>query len=63
MIGQIESHHYFITGDTLQRADGQLGVVTEASALYALVRWDDGRREELDQFDPQITVVRRADPS
>jgi hypothetical protein len=29
-------------------------------ALYAVVRWEDGREEEVDQLDPWITVIERA---
>ena len=26
-------------------------------ALYAVIRWDDGRGEEVEQLDPRITVI------
>ena len=29
-------------------------------ALFAVVEWTDGRREEVDQFDPRVEVVERA---
>jgi hypothetical protein len=57
---QLESRHYFMARDTVQNAAGVLGEVVEAMALYAVVRWEDGREEEVDQLDPWITVVERA---
>ncbi|HLL47288.1 MAG TPA: hypothetical protein VK399_11305 [Longimicrobiaceae bacterium] len=57
---QLESRHYFMARDTVQNAAGVLGEVVEAMALYAVVRWEDGREEEVDQLDPWITVIERA---
>jgi hypothetical protein len=61
MSGQLESHHFFRVGDLVHALDGRTGVVLEAWTHYAAIRWSDGRREELDQFDPGVTVVRRAE--
>lgn len=58
---QLESRHYFRARDTVQDRNGELGTVLEGYALYATVAWSDGRREEVDQFDPFIFVVERAD--
>lgn len=60
MSGQLESRHYFRENDTVQHVEGPFGVVREAFALFALILWDDGRRTEVDQFDPAIVVVERA---
>ena len=57
---QLESRHYFMARDTVRNAAGVVGEVLESMALYALVRWEDGREEEVDQLDPWITVVERA---
>jgi len=57
---QLESRHFFLARDTVQSAAGVMGEVVEAMALYAVVRWEDGREEEVDQLDPWITVVERA---
>ena len=57
---QLESRHFFLARDTVQNAAGVTGEVLEAMALYAVVRWEDGREEEVDQLDPWITVVERA---
>jgi hypothetical protein len=57
---QLESVHYLRTGDEVRHADGRTGRVEEALTLYAVVGWDDGRREEVDQLDPRIVVVERA---
>lgn len=56
---QLESCHFFKTGDVVQHLMGELGSIREGMALYAFVRWDDGREEEIDQLDPMITVVER----
>jgi hypothetical protein len=58
---QLESRHYFRVRDTVQHLDGQLGTVVEGYALYATVAWSDGRQEEVDQFDPFVFVIERAD--
>lgn len=57
---QLESRHFFLARDTVQSAAGVMGEVVEAMALYARIRWEDGREEEVDQLDPWITVVERA---
>ncbi len=60
MSGQLESNHFFCFGDIVRRADGEVGTVVEAWSLYASIQWDSGRREEVDQFDPEITIIERA---
>lgn len=57
---QLESRHFFMARDTVRNAAGVVGEVVEAMALYAVVRWEDGREEEVDQLDPWITVIERA---
>ncbi|HEV2150280.1 MAG TPA: hypothetical protein VGR37_22970 [Longimicrobiaceae bacterium] len=57
---QLESRHFFMKRDTVRTLSGVVGEVVEAMALYAVVRWEDGREEEVDQLDPRITVVERA---
>jgi hypothetical protein len=57
---QLESRHFYMARDTVRNAAGVVGEVVEAMALYAVVRWEDGREEEVDQLDPWITVVERA---
>jgi hypothetical protein len=57
---QLESRHFYRTGDTVRHVGGATGTVVEGLALYAVVRWDDGRQEEVDQLDPAITVLERA---
>lgn len=56
----MESRHFLRLSDTVQKSDGSWGRVIEAWALYAVVEWGDGRREEIDQFDPSVVVVARA---
>jgi hypothetical protein len=58
--GQLESRHFFRMRDTVQHFDGTPGMVVDAQTLYATVVWDDGRREEIDQFDPRVEVIQRA---
>ena len=60
MSTQLESRHFYKTGDTVQRLSGETGTVLEGFALYAVVRWEDGRQEEVDQLDPAISVLERA---
>lgn len=60
MSGQLESRHFLRPKDTVESVDGQTGVVIDATALRATVRWTDGREEELEQFDPRLSVVERA---
>jgi len=60
--GQLESRHFFRERDTVQHRDGLTGTVIDGHALYALVAWSDGRCEEVDQFEPSVVVIERADP-
>ena len=60
MSTQQESRHFLKTGDAVQHVDGRVGTVGEAFALYAVVRWEDGREEEVDQLDPRVFVTERA---
>ncbi|MDP9348362.1 MAG: hypothetical protein M3P24_04360 [Gemmatimonadota bacterium] len=57
---QLESRHFFMDGDLVQHLTGRTGEVVDSLALYAVIRWDDGREEEVDQLDPTITVIERA---
>ena len=57
---QTESRHFMKVNDTVQQVGGETGWVVDATALYALVEWRDGRREEVDQFDPRVEVIDRA---
>jgi hypothetical protein len=57
---QSESRHFLQAGDSVERVTGDTGTVLESFALYALVRWEDGREEEVDQLDPAVSVTRRA---
>jgi hypothetical protein len=57
---QLESRHFLKAGDTVQHVGGRNGTVLESFALYAVVRWDDGRQEEVDQLDPTVSVTERA---
>ena len=59
MSGQLESNHYFRSGDVVRDLNGVIGTVAESWSLYAVVTWTDGRREEVDQFDPRVTVLHR----
>jgi hypothetical protein len=59
--GQTESRHYFRVRDRVRHLNGDLGTVVERFSLYATVLWADGRREEVDQFDPLVVVVERAE--
>lgn len=56
----MESRHFLRVDDTVEDSTGDIGRVIEASALYAVVEWSDGRRQEVDQFEPEIWVVLRA---
>lgn len=60
MSRQLESHHFFRDQDTVQHTDGRQGVVTEGHSLFATVEWEGGVREEVEQFDPAVTVLQRA---
>lgn len=57
---QLESRHFFMARDVVQSLAGTVGEVLEAMALYAVVRWEDGREEEVDQLDSRIVVIERA---
>ncbi|HEX8433066.1 MAG TPA: hypothetical protein VF625_17395 [Longimicrobium sp.] len=57
---QLESRHFYNAGVEVQHVLGGTGKVAESFALWAVVRWDDGRQEEVDQLDPAIWVVERA---
>jgi hypothetical protein len=57
---QLESRHFLKAGDAVQHVGGRTGTVVEAFALYAVVRWEDGRQEEVDQLDPGVFVTERA---
>lgn len=59
--GQLESRHFFRPRDTVQTLDGLTGQVVEGRALYALIRWTDGREQEIDQFDPTVEVLQRGE--
>lgn len=60
----MESRHFLRVNDTVKHVGGRVGWVVDAFALYATVQWGDGRREEVEQFDPRIEVIERAaDPS
>ena len=61
MSGQLDSQHFFRTGDTVRDPVGRLGKVVEGRALYALVEWDTGGAEEVDQFDSRFVVIQRAE--
>lgn len=58
---QLESRHFFRARDTVQDRSGHLGTVVEGFALYAIIDWNDGRREEVDQFDSLVVVVERSE--
>lgn len=60
MSGQLESQHFFRTGDEVRGDDGRSGRVLEASPLYATIEWEAGIRTEIDQFDPRVVVTERA---
>ena len=62
MSRQLESRHFYRVRDMVQHLDGHLGTVVEGFALYAVVAWSDGRLEEVDQFDPFVFVIERAEP-
>ena len=61
MTGQLESKHFFRIGDTVRSDDGRFGRVVESSTLYAIIEWDFAAREEIEQFDPRVVVVERAE--
>lgn len=57
---QLESAHFMRRGDVVWHAAGREGSVVESMALWAVVRWDDGTQEEVEQLDPRIIVTERA---
>lgn len=57
---QLESAHFLRRGDLVRHAAGREGSVVDAMALYAVVRWDGGTQDEVEQLDPQILVTERA---
>jgi hypothetical protein len=57
---QLESVHFLRAGDEVRHQDGRTGHVQEALTLYAVVRWDDGGQDEVDQLDPRVSVTERA---
>lgn len=60
MSTQSESRHFLLTGDAVLHVTGARGSVLESRALYAVVRWEDDREEEVEQLDPRISVLERA---
>jgi hypothetical protein len=50
-------------GDSVQNRSGRCGIVADARALFAVVAWTDGDTEEVDQFDPDVEVIKRASES
>lgn len=52
------SIHEFQSHDRVVR-DGMPGVVLDALALYARIRWVDGTTEEIEQLDPAVFVESR----
>lgn len=55
----MESRHFLKVGDIVEDRDGNTGRVVESLALFAVVEWAGSRRSEVDQFDPDFTVVER----
>ena len=53
----LPSRHFYQLGDTVRHRDGAVGTVEESMALYAMIRWEDGQLEEVEQLDPLITVI------
>lgn len=51
----MSSIHSFREAAVITDMNGLRGVVASATALYALIHWEDGREEEIDQFDPRFT--------
>jgi hypothetical protein len=58
--GQLESPHFFRRGDSVRNIDGREGTISEAWALFAEIMWDNGIREEVEQFDSRVVVMQRA---
>jgi hypothetical protein len=57
----MESRHFLRENDKVQHRNGFLGIVVDSYALYATVAWADGTTREIDQFDPDVVVVERAE--
>ena len=58
---KLESRHYFRDRDSVQDQNGRSGTVASAFALFAIIDWSDGHREEVEQFDPLVIVLERAE--
>lgn len=57
---QLESAHFLRTGDEVRHTDGRTGRVLQSMTLFAVVRWDEGAEEEVEQLDPRVMVSERA---
>ena len=57
----MESRHFFRDRDRVRSLDGFEGTVVNGFSLYATIHWVDGRQEEVEQFDPSVVVVERAE--
>jgi hypothetical protein len=57
--GQLDSRHFFRIRDTVLHTDGMVGRVVDGRALFATIEWEDGRQQEIDQFDPRVEVTQR----
>lgn len=51
------SPHSFEEGWLVVDPNGLRGAVHQASALYAIIHWEDGREEEIEQNDPRFTAI------
>ncbi len=60
MSSQADSRHFLLTEDTVRDLAGVIGRVVQSTALWAVVRWENGREEETEQLDPRISVIERA---
>lgn len=60
MSTHLESRHFFMADDRVQRVDGTAGFVVESMALWAVIEWEGGGREEVEQLDPAVWVTDRA---
>lgn len=57
---QLESAHFLRTGDEVRHTDGRIGRVLQSMTLFAVVRWEEGAEEEVEQLDPRVMVSERA---
>ena len=57
---QLESAHFMRTGDEVRHADGRSGRVVQSLTLWAVVAWEEGGEQEVEQLDPRVTVTERA---